>query len=76
MTQSSAQILSHPRWGEFACPDDELIFSTRMVWVHIINKAILGVVTLSDRDKETIRTLNGLLIKHGWNPLHPDFESL
>ena len=77
-SQTSAQILSHPRWGHFIEPgsDDELIFGSRMVWVHIINKAILGVVTLSDRDKDMIRMLNGLLIKYGWEPLHPDFENL
>ena len=76
--KKSAQILSHPRWGQFFEPgsDDEMIFSSRMLWVDAVNKTILGAAFLSEQNKQTIRTLNELLVKYGWQPLHPDFENL
>lgn len=76
--QESTQILSHPRWGQFFKPgsDDELIFNARMIWVKVVNKAALGLLTLTEDHKESIRSLNVLLVKHGWEPLHSDFENL
>lgn len=74
MTQT--KILSHPRWGQYANPDDQLVFETKMVWKQVINKAVLGTVILTEENKEVIRTLNALLKKHGWTPIEKDFETL
>ena len=77
MSQTSAQILSHPRWGsEFLSDDEKLIYTTRMNWIRIVNKAVLGVLVLNEEHKKSIRILNQLLRKYGWEPLHPDFETL
>lgn len=47
-----------------------------MIWVNVINKAVLGIVKLTEEHKEVIRDLNRMLRKHGWEPFYPDFETL
>lgn len=77
MSQKSAQILSHPRFDSSYChPDHVVIHNCRMIWVNVINKAVLGIVKLTEEHKEVIRDLNRMLRKHGWEPFYPDFETL
>jgi len=56
--------------------DDALIFHAKRVWAQIINKAVLGIRPLTDRDKQCIREINAVCISAGYKPLHHDFENL
>lgn len=65
-----------PRSGRYCYEDDKLMHETKLVWARVINKAILGVVELTEDDKQSLWGLNALCIKLGYAPFDVDLENL
>lgn len=78
MTQNT--ILSFPDAftpsGRYTLEDDLLVHETKLIWAQIINKAVLGIRPLTERDKQCIREINASCLETGYPPLHHDFENL
>jgi len=62
--------------GRYTLEDDLLVHETKRIWAQIINKAVLGIRPLTDRDKQCIREINAACVRNGYKPLHADFENL
>lgn len=82
MTSQTSQstVLSFPDAfkpsGRYTLEDDLLVHNTKLIWAQIINKAVLGIRPLTERDKQCIREINGACVRNGYDPLHHDFENL
>jgi hypothetical protein len=82
MTNQTSQstVLSFPDAfkpsGRYTLEDDLLVHEAKLVWSRIINKAVLGIRPLNERDKQCIREINAVCISAGYKPLHHDFENL
>lgn len=65
-----------PLSDEYVYEDDKLVHETKMIWISNINDAVLGRIELTEEDKETIRELNEICIRNGYQPLCDSFENL